>query len=220
MSEIKWDESGKKLYETGVDHGVCYPFKEGAYKGGVAWNGLTNITENRSGAEPQKIYADNINYLTLMSAEEYGITIEAYMYPDEFAKCDGTAEAEKGVFLGQQNREKFGMSYRTIVGNDEKLNEYGYKLHLVYNLLAAPSEKGHDTINDSPEAATLSWECSSTPIPVDGYKPVCEITIDSTKADPTKLKELEKKLYGFESEEAELPLPKEVIEMMKPSEAV
>ena len=220
MSKLTWDEDGKRLYETGVDHGVLYLIQEGGkYGKGVAWNGLTNVTENRSGAEPNKIYADNINYLTLMSAEEFGLTIEAYSSPEEFDKCDGTVAAVKGVNLGQQDREKFGFSYRTIRGNDEKLNAYGYLLHLVYNLLASPSERAYETVNDSPEPSALSWECTSTPVSVTGYKPVCIITIDSTKADATKLQELEKKLYGDdESGEPELPLPDDVIKLMNAGE--
>ena len=219
MSKLVWDEDGKRFYETGIDHGVLYPIQEGGkYNKGVAWNGLTNVTENPSGAEPNKIYADNINYLTLMSAEEFGITIEAFSSPEEFDECDGTVSAVKGVKLGQQDRKKFGFSYRTILGNDEKLNNYGYLLHLVYGLLASPSERAYETVNDSPEPSALSWECTSTPVAVAGHKPVCIVTIDSTKADQTKLEELEKKLYGDESSEAELPLPDEVIKLMTPGE--
>lgn len=215
MAAIVWDEDGKRLYETGVDHGVLYKIANGKYGKGVAWNGLTNVTESPSGAEPNKIYADNINYLTLMSAEEFALTIEAYSSPEEFDECDGTKQACNGVTIGQQDREKFGFSYRTILGNDEKMNNYGYTLHLVYGLLASPSERAYETVNDSPEPAALSWECSSTPVAVSGYKPTCVIKIDSTKADATKLAALEKKLYGADpEEEAQLPLPDEVIKMM------
>lgn len=215
MSKLIWDQTGERFYETGVDHGVLYPIQEGGvYSKGVAWNGLTGVTESPSGAEASPIYADNIKYLNLMSAEEFGATIEAYTYPDEFAECDGSASIATGVYIGQQRRKAFGLSYRTVLGNDVDNNEYGYKLHLIYGALAAPSEKGYTTINDSPEAITFSWEVTTTPVNVTGFKPTACVTIDSTKADATKLAELENILYGTDSEEARLPLPDEVVEIM------
>lgn len=215
MSKLVWDKTGERYYETGVDHGVLYPVQEdGAYSKGVAWNGLTAVTESPSGAEASPIYADNIKYLNLMSAEEFGATVEAYTYPDEWAECDGSAAIAEGVFIGQQSRKTFGLSYRTVVGNDVKGSDYGYKLHLIYGALAAPSEKAYATINDSPEAITFSWELTTTPVSVDGFKPTACVTIDSTKADKTKLAALEAILYGSESEEARLPLPNEVVTIM------
>lgn len=215
MSKLAWDVVGERLYETGVDRGVLYPQDStGAYPKGVAWNGLSAVTESPSGAEATAIYADNIKYLNLMSAEELGGTIEAYMYPDEFAQCDGSASLAAGVMIGQQPRKAFGLSYRTIIGNDVANNDYGYKLHLVYGALASPSEKNYATVNDSPEATTLSWEFTTTPIAVDGFKPTASITIDSTKVDAEKLKALEDILYGTEEEEARLPLPAEIITLM------
>ena len=212
MAKILWDEIGKRLYETGVDHGVLYPqVGSGSYPKGVAWNGLTAVTESPSGAEATPLYADNIKYLNLMSTEEFGGTIEAYTYPDEFALCDGSAEIATGVTIGQQPRKSFGLSYRTIIGNDILSNDYGYKLHLVYGALASPSEKAYSSVNDSPEAATLSWEFTTTPVTVEGYKPTACVTIDSTKVDKEKLAALEAILYGTESEEARLPLPAEII---------
>lgn len=216
MSTIVWDKTGDRLYETGVDHGVLYPMgAEGAYDKGVAWNGLISVTESPSGAEANPLYADNIKYLNLISAEEFGATVEAYTYPDEFAPCNGEAEPEAGVSIGQQSRKAFGLSYRTIIGNDVDGDSHGYKLHIIYNALAAPSEKGYSTVNDSPEAITFSWELSTTPVEVTGYKPTASITIDSTKVDATKLKQLEDMLYGTESEEAKLPTPDEVIAIFK-----
>ena len=214
MSVIKWDQTGEKLYETGVDRGVLYPQVSGAYPKGVPWNGLTAFNESPSGAEPSPLYADNIKYLNLMSTEEYGFTIEAYMYPEEFGECDGSAAVASGVYIGQQARKAFGFSCRTLVGNDVENNEHGYKLHLVYGALANPSEKAYSTVNDSPEAITFSWECSTTPVEVPGFKPTACITIDSTKCDADKLTALEAILYGSESEEARLPLPSEVITLM------
>lgn len=220
MSKLAWDVVGERLYETGVDRGVLYPQDStGAYPKGVAWNGLSAVTESPSGAEATAIYADNIKYLNLMSAEELGGTIEAYMYPDEFAQCDGSAALATGVMIGQQPRKAFGLSYRTIIGNDVANNDYGYKLHLVYGALASPSEKNYATVNDSPEATTLSWEFTTTPISVDGFKPTASITIDSTKVNADKLKALEDILYGSESEEARLPLPAEIITLMGDEEA-
>lgn len=218
MSKLVWDTTGERYYETGVNQGVLYPQETGGtYPTGVAWNGLTAVTESPSGAEPTPLYADNIKYLNLMSAEEFGATIEAYTYPDEFAQCDGSAEIATGVMIGQQNRKVFGLSYKTALGNDIDGNDYGYKLHLIYGALAAPSDKGYSTINDSPEAITFSWEVTTTPVSVTGFKPTASITIDSTKADKTKLTALEAILYGSEESEARLPLPDEVATLMETS---
>ena len=214
MSRITWDNAGERFYETGVKMGVLYPIQaDGKYTKGVAWNGLTAVTESPSGAEATALYADDVKYLNLISNEEFGATIEAYTYPDEFAECDGSAALVTGVMLGQQARKTFGLCYRTTLGNDVDGNDYGYKLHLIYGCLAAPSEKGYSTINDSPEAITFSWEVSTTPVNVNGFKPTSQITIDSTKADEAKLKALEDILYGAESAEAKLPLPDEIAEL-------
>lgn len=210
MAKITWDNTGEKIYETGVDHGVLYPQVSGAYPKGVAWNGLINVSENPSGAEPSPIYADNIKYVNLMSAEEFGATVEAYIYPDEFAECDGSKSLSEGVYIGQQNRTPFGMCYRTKIGNDVEGDAYGYKLHLIYGALASPTEKAYATVNDSPEAITFSWELSTTPVNVKGGKPTALLTIDSTKANAEKLAALEAILYGSETEEARLPLPDEI----------
>lgn len=211
MAKIVWDKSGKRLYETGVKNGVLYIQDEtGAYNKGVAWNGLTAVTESPSGAEATPLYADDIKYLELFSAEEFGATIEAYTYPEEFEACDGSASLGTGVTIGQQDRKTFGLCYRTVLGNDVKSNEYGYKLHLIYGAKAAPSEKGYQTINDSPEAITFSWEVTTTPVNVAGFKPTASVTIDSTKIDAAKLKTIEDMLYGTESVEAKLPLPDEL----------
>lgn len=211
MSKLVWDKTGERYYETGVNQGVLYPQGEGGtYPKGVAWNGLTAVTESPSGAEPTPIYADNIKYLNLMSAEEFGATIEAYTYPDEFAQCDGSAEIAIGVMIGQQNRKAFGLSYKTALGNDIDGADYGYKLHLIYGALAAPSEKGYTTINDSPEAITFSWEVTTTPVSVTGFKPTASISIDSTKVDATKLEALENILYGTANADPYLPLPDEI----------
>ena len=210
--------SGKRLYETGVEKGVLYPLQSsGDYTKGVAWNGLTGVTESPSGAESSPIYADNIKYLNLISAEEFGATIEAYTYPDEFAICDGSVELSKGVSIGQQARKTFGLCYRTALGNDIDGTDYGYKLHLIYGATAAPSEKEYATINDSPEAITFSWELSTTPVSVDGLKPTASLTIDSTKVDKSKLDALESILYGTDNVEARLPLPNEVASLFKES---
>lgn len=218
MSALIWDQDGQRTYETGVDHGVFYPVNEqGVYTPGVAWNGLSAVNEKPSGAEASAVYADNIKYLNLMSTEEFGAGIEAYTYPDEFAECDGSAEIATGVYIGQQPRKKFGLSYRTVLGNDVKSNEYGYKLHLVYGCMAQPSEKGYSTINDSPEAITFSWELTTTPVSVTGFKPTAIITIDSTKTTKAKLSALEAILYGGENADARLPLPDEVMTLMKAS---
>ena len=211
MAKLVWDESGKRLYETGVEKGVLYVQGEnGQYENGVAWNGLTAVTESPSGAEPTALYADDIKYLELFSAEEFGATIEAYTYPEEFEACDGSASLGTGVTIGQQDRKAFGLCYRTIVGNDVKGNEHGYKLHLIYGAKAKPSEKAYATVNDSPEAVTFSWEVTTTPVNVAGFKPTASVTIDSTKIQPDKLKAIEDKLYGTASEEATLPLPDEI----------
>ena len=211
MAKLVWDESGKRLYETGVEKGVLYVQGEnGQYEKGVAWNGLTAVTESPSGAEPTALYADDIKYLELFSAEEFGATIEAYTYPEEFEACDGSASLGTGVTIGQQDRKAFGLCYRTVVGNDVKGNENGYKLHLIYGAKAKPSEKAYQTVNDSPEAITFSWEVSTTPVNVTGFKPTASITIDSTKIQPEKLKAIEDKLYGTVSEEPTLPLPDEI----------
>lgn len=216
MSKLVWDQTGERLYETGVKMGVLYPQAAGGtYPKGVAWNGLTAVTESPSGAEATPIYADDIKYLNMMSAEEFGATVEAYMYPDEFAECDGSAEIAPGVTIGQQTRKAFGLCYRTTIGNDTEGNEHGYKIHLIYGAMAAPSEKSYATINDSPEAITLSWELTTTPVSVAGFKPTASLTIDSTKVDKEKLAALEAILYGTESEEARLPLPDEVATLLK-----
>ena len=211
MAKIVWDESGKRTYETGVRKGVLYlQDTQGAYTKGVAWNGLTAVTESPSGAEPTALYADDIKYLELFSAEEFGATIEAYTYPAEFEKCDGSASLGTGVTIGQQDRATFGLCYRTVLGNDVKGSEFGYKLHLIYGAKAKPSEKGYQTINDSPEAITFSWEISTTPVNVSGFKPTACVTIDSTKIEPDKLAQIETLLYGDVSAEAKLPLPDEI----------
>lgn len=215
MSKLVWDQSGKRLYETGVDHGVLYPIQTGGvYSKGVAWNGLTAVTESPSGADVNDIYADNMKYLGLVGAEKFGATVEAYTYPDEFAECDGSVELVKGATIGQQNRKVFGMVYRTVIGNDVDGNEHGYKLHLIYGATAAPSEKAYNTINEDPEAITFSWELSTTPVNVTGHKPTASLTIDSTKADPTKLAELEKILFGDTETEPRLPLPDDIAQLL------
>lgn len=222
MSRITWDATGERLYETGVKNGVLYPMKDKAYPKGVPWNGLTAVTESPSGAEPTALYADDIKYLNLPSTEEFGATIEAYMYPDEFGECDGTAEIAPGITIGQQTRNTFGLCYRTVLGNDTENNNHGYKLHLIYGALAAPSEKGYQTINDSPDAITFSWELSTTPVSVKGFKPTASMTIDSTKVDPEKLAALEDILYGKDATSTEandgtdprLPLPDEIAELV------
>lgn len=224
MAKLVWDKTGERLYETGVKQGVVYPqSSEGTYPKGAAWNGLTAVTESPSGAESTALYADDIKYLNLVSNEEFGGTIEAYTYPDEFAPCNGSVEAAPGVNLGQQPRKQFGLCYRTGLGNDTEGYDHGYKLHLVYGALAAPSESAYATVNDSPEAITFSWEFSTTPVSVKDYKPVAHLEIDSTKVDKEKLTALEEILYGKDpttedagdGTDARLPLPDEVIELLK-----
>lgn len=224
MAKLTWDDTGKRLYETGVDRGVLYTLgaSSNTYDSGVAWNGLTGVTESPSGAEATDLYADNIKYLSMRSAETFGATIEAYTYPDEFAECDGSAELATGVVIGQQTRKTFGLCYRTVLGNDVNLNDHGYKLHLIYGCTASPSEKGYATINDSPEAITFSWEITTTPVNVTGFKPTACITIDSTKADAECLAALEDVLYGSDTGGSggtapRLPLPDEVKTLMTPS---
>lgn len=212
MAKIVWDKTGERLYETGVEQGVLYNIDErGAYSKGVPWNGLTAVTESPSGAEATPLYADNIKYLELQSAEEFGATIEAYTYPEAFGECDGTAAIAQGIIIGQQSRKIFGLSYKTVVGNDVKNNDYGYKLHLIYGAKAAPSEKAYSTINDSPEAITFSWEVTTTPVQVTNHKPTSTLVIDSTKVGEGVMKKIEDVLYGTEEVEPRLPLPDEVL---------
>lgn len=211
MTALVWDQSGERLYETGVDHGVLYIPTNGVYDIGYAWNGLTTVTESPSGAEATPLFADNIKYLNLLSAEDFGGTIEAYTYPDEFAQCDGTATPSSGVSIGQQSRKLFGLSYRSMLGNDEVAMDFGYKLHLVYAAQAAPSERAYATVNDSPEAITFSWAFSTTAVAVAGLKPTSLITIDSSKVTPANLTALEAALYGSVGVDPRLPLPDEVV---------
>lgn len=208
--KIEFDKIGERLYETGVDHVVLYEYSDGQYTNGVAWNGVTGITENKSGAEPSPLYADNIKYLVLKSLEEYGITIECYTYPKEFEKCNGMATLAKGVTIGQQARSTFGLSFRTRIGNDTVGEDYGYKLHLVYGCDASPSEENNDTINDSPEAKTFSYEVTTTPVAVADYKNTSCVTISSIDTNKTNLEALEKILYGSEEAAPRLPMPDEL----------
>jgi hypothetical protein len=225
MSKIVWDKTGERLYETGVKNGVLYLQTNGVYNNGVAWNGLTAVTESPSGAEATALYADDMKYLNLYSAEEFGATIEAYTYPDEFAECDGSKELVDGVMIGQQTRKAFGLCYRTVIGNDTDGEAHGYKLHIIYGAMASPSEKAYATINDSPEAITFSWEVTTTPVNVSGAKPTASVVIDSTKADPTKLAALEVILYGKDPTQPNgedgvaprLPLPDELKTLMTKS---
>ena len=214
MPKLVWDQTGEKRYETGVDRGVLYPKDtSGAYPSGVAWNGLTKVSESPSGAENTDLYADNSKYLSLTSAEDFGGTIEAYTYPDEFMACDGSADVIPGISVTQQDRQHFGFSWRTLIGNDTEGTKHGYKIHIVYDAVAKPSSKDDSTVNDSPEAVSFSWEFSTTPVPVnkDGIKPTAHIIIDSTKLDEGKLQKLEEVLYGSESAKARLPLPDEIL---------
>lgn len=217
-SKLEWDASGEHLYETGVRMGVLYPMtvtgSNVPYSKGVVWNGLTAVTESPSGADANAIYADDMKYLELRAAEEFGATVEAYTYPDEFAECDGSAAPAIGVSIGQQARKPFGLCYRTVLGNDTERDEYGYKIHLIYNATASPSERSYQTVNDSPEAITFSWEMTTTPVAVTGYKNTACLIVDSTKADAGALAALEEILYGSDSTEARLPLPDEVITLM------
>lgn len=217
MAKLVWDKAGEHVYETGVSHGVLYPMSDtpGTYAKGVAWNGLSTVTESPSGAEVSAIYADNIKYLNLMSAEEFEGSIEAYTYPDEFMQCDGSAELEKGLTIGQQNRKTFAFSYQTKIGND--LNpEAGYKIHIIYGALASPSERSYETVNDSPDAISFSWDITTTPVEVTGLKPTAHLEIDSTKvADKTKLAKVEAALYGDAENEPKLLLPDEILAMLK-----
>ena len=215
MSKLTWDKTGEHFYETGVSQGVLYKFAEGKYASGVAWNGLSAVNETPSGGEANAVYADNIKYLSLISAEDYGFTIEAYTYPDEFEECDGSAELIEGVTIGQQNRSLFGFCYSTVVGNDTDGNDYGRKIHIIYGCMASPTEKQHNTINDSLEATVLSWDVTTTPVEVKGKKPTACVTIDCGKLDSGKLAKLENKLYGDESNEPTLPMPDEIITLLQ-----
>ena len=227
--KIKWDQAGEHFYETGVKNGVLYIPTAGVYSKGVAWNGLTAVTESPSGAEATALYADDIKYLSLYSTEEFGATIEAYTYPDEFAECDGSATLVEGVQIGQQARKPFGMCYKTTIGNDTDGNDHGYKLHIIYGAMASPSERAYATINDSPEAITFSWEVTTTPVSVTGAKPTASIVIDSTKVDATKLAALEEILYGKDctgedgttgAVDPRLPLPDEITTLMTPDSGI
>lgn len=221
MAKIEWDQTGEKKFEVGVDHAVLYDIDQtGAYTPGVGWNGITSVSETPEGAEPEKQYADNIAYLVLLSAEELGGTIEAFMYPDEWNKHDGNAELAKGITIGQQPRKPFGLSYRTKIGNDIDGQEHGYKLHLLYNATASPSERTYETINDSPEPIGFSWEYTTTPIGVTGHQPTALLTIDSTLVDSDALASLEEILYGTEDDDPRMPLPDEVIEILTGSAPV
>lgn len=216
MAKLVWNEAGKRLYETGIDKGVLYVSDgRGGYQKGVVWNGLVSVNESPSGAEATPLYAGNIKYVELMSNEEFGASIEAYTYPEEFEQCDGSAELADGVTIGQQPRKSFGLCYRTKIGNDTAGDDHGYKIHLIYGAKAAPTEKSYTTINDSPEAITFSWEVTTTPIEVEGHKPTATLTIDSTKVDPEKLEDIEKKLYGDTVGEATLPTPAEILELIE-----
>ena len=216
MARLIWDEVGQRFFETGVKNGVLYvQDNDGSYKNGVVWNGLTAVTESPSGAEETPLYADDVKYLTLRSAEQFGATIEAYTYPEEFEQCDGSAAIATGVTIGQQARRAFGLCYRTALGNDIQGQEFSYKLHLLYGCTVAPSEKSYSTINDNPEAITFSWELSTVPVPVDGFKPTASLVIDASKVDEGKMALLEDALFGDESNEAKLLLPNEIMEMLK-----
>lgn len=214
MSKIIFDNTGEKIYETGVDHCVLFVRDGNSYQTGVAWNGITAINESPSGAEATPIYADNIKYLNIVSGEDFGATIEAYTYPDEFTECDGSAEIIEGVKIGQQTRKPFALCYRTLIGNDVAGTGHGYKLHFIYNAQAAVSAKNYKTINESPEAMSFSWEISTTPEVVEGFKPTATVTVDSTKVDSTKLKALEDKIYGTENSEPTMPTISEIVSLL------
>lgn len=216
MAKLVWNEAGKRLYETGVDRGVLYVSDgNGRYQKGVVWNGLVSVNESPSGAEATPLYAGNVKYVELMSNEEFGASIEAYTYPEEFEQCDGSAELADGITIGQQPRKSFGLCYRTKIGNDTDGDEHGYKIHLIYGAKAAPTEKSYTTINDSPEAITFSWEITTTPIEVADHKPTATLTIDSTKVQSDKLEAIEKKLYGDTATEATLPTPAEILALIE-----
>lgn len=220
MAKLEWDKTGAHYFENGVDHGVLYPQTDGEVSGsvvygdGVAWNGLTSVTQSPEGAEPSAVYADNIKYLSLLSVEEFNATIEAYTYPDEFAACDGSASLGAGVTIDQQARKTFCLSYRTKIGNDVN-SDLGYKIHIIYGCLAAPSERAYETVNDSPEAMTLSWEITTTPVVVTGFKPTSHLVVDSTKVKPAALKAIEDALYGTETDKAKILMPDEVAALIK-----
>lgn len=216
MPKLTWDQVGERTYETGVEQCALYPFDtaKNTYGSGVAWNGITKVEENPSGGEASPVYANNKKYLNLMSAEEFAATIGAYTYPDEFAECDGSKEIAPGVYAGQQSRKTFGLAYKSLKGNDTEGTDYGYKIHLVYGCLAAPSSKAYNTVNESPEAGEMSWTVSTTPVDVPGAKPSATIVVDSTKCDKDKLKQLEDIIYGTDSAEAKLPMPNEIIELV------
>ena len=216
MARLIWDEVGQRFFETGVKNGVLYvQDNDGTYKNGVVWNGLTAVTESPSGAEETPLYADDVKYLTLRSAEEFGATVEAYTYPEEFEQCDGSASIAEGITIGQQARRAFGLCYRTSVGNDIQGQNFSYKLHLIYGCTVAPSEKSYSTINDNPEAITFSWELSTVPVPVDGFSPTASLVIDASKVDEGKMQLLENALFGDDQNEAKLLLPNEIIELIK-----
>lgn len=217
MPKLTWDQNGKRIYETGTDHGVLYlQDNDGAFQTGVAWNGLTKVSEAPEGAEETALYADNVKYLSLYSAENFKGTIEAYTYPDEFAIADGSAEIAKGVVIGQQTRRPFGLVYRTIKGNDIKENDYGYKIHIIYNAKVSPSSRDYETVNDTPGAITFSWAFTTTPVQVEGFKPTATFVVDSTAVDAAKLKALENMLFGTDEAEPKMPTPEELIALIKP----
>ena len=216
MAKLVFNNVGERLFETGVKNGVLYVMgDEGAYENGVVWNGLTAVTESPSGAETTPLYADDVKYVVIYAAEEFGATVEAYTYPEEFEQCDGSAAISEGITIGQQTRKSFGMCYKTSVGNDVQGQDYGYKIHIIYGAKAAPSEKSYSTINDSPEAVTFSWELSTVPVPVEGHNPTATMVIDSTRVPAEKMALIEAKLYGSEDSEATLPLPNEILDLIK-----
>ena len=216
MAKLVFNNVGERLFETGVKNGVLYVMgDDGAYENGVVWNGLTAVTESPSGAETTPLYADDVKYVVIYAAEEFGATVEAYTYPEEFEQCDGSAAISEGITIGQQTRKSFGMCYKTSVGNDVQGQDYGYKIHIIYGAKAAPSEKSYSTINDSPEAVTFSWELSTVPVPVEGHNPTATMVIDSTRVPAEKMAKIEAKLYGSEDSEATLPLPNEILDLIK-----